>query len=57
MFFSYDPKNVNPDGNFFEELYHKEHFTILRVNAKRLINPNANKSGNKSELLITNYPV
>lgn len=47
-----DMKNVNPDDNFFDDLY--EEFNILRVNARRSINSNGNKRGNLTELLITN---
>ena len=47
-----DMKNVNPDDNFFDDLY--EEFNIFRVNARRSINSNANKRGNLTELLITN---
>ena len=52
-----DPKNVDPDDEFFESLYNKPHYTILRIDAKRLINSNANKRGKISELLITNYRI
>lgn len=47
-----DMKNVNPDDNFFDDLY--QEFNILRVNARRSINSNGNKRGNLTELLITN---
>lgn len=47
-----DMKNVNPNDNFFDDLY--EEFNILRVNARRSINSNGNKRGNLTELLITN---
>jgi DNA adenine methylase len=49
-----DVKNKNPQNNFFDELYHD--FNILRVDAKRSINSNAQERGNLKELLITNQP-
>lgn len=48
-----DPKNINPDDNFFEELYYK--FFIRKVEANRLINTSGDKRGAINELLITNY--
>ncbi len=48
-----DPKNVDIDDNFFEQLY--EGFNIRRVPAKRFINSKANRRGAINELLITNY--
>lgn len=56
-----DPKNVNEDDKFFDDLYFKEGpegknlFSIHRVFARRNINSKANKRGYISELLITNY--
>jgi DNA adenine methylase len=47
-----DPFTANGD-NFFDLLY--EGFNINRVAAKRMINSNATKRGEVSELLITNY--
>ena len=47
-----DMKNVNPDDNFFDDLY--EQFNIYRVNARRSINSKASKRGKLTELLITN---
>lgn len=47
-----DMKNVDPDDNFFDDLY--EEFNILRVNARRSINSKGNKRGKLTELLITN---
>lgn len=49
-----DPKNTNPDDEFFDDLYTNYH--ILRVPAKRLINSNAGKRGNINEIVVTNYP-
>ncbi|WP_022851082.1 DNA adenine methylase [Limisalsivibrio acetivorans] len=46
-----DPKNNDPDDNFFDDLY--EGFTIKRVKASRMINSRADKRGSVSELLIT----
>lgn len=48
-----DPKNENPDDNFFDNLY--KGFKIERVQANRTINSNGTKRGQISELLITNY--
>lgn len=48
-----DPKNNNKDDNFFENIYDK--YNILRINAKRMINSNANNRGNIRELLISNF--
>lgn len=48
-----DPKNVNNEDNFFEDIYraHKIH----RVNAVRMINSNADARGKIQELLISNF--
>ena len=48
-----NPKNVNKDDNFFENIY--KGFYINEVSAKRMINSNAKGRGEISELLITNY--
>ncbi|QUS61715.1 DNA adenine methylase [Synechocystis sp. PCC 7339] len=48
-----DPKNVDENDNFFEELY--QDFRIERVSAARMINSQADKRGKLNELLITNY--
>lgn len=48
-----DPKNVNPNDNFFEE--HFCTYNIYRLKAKRIINSNGNGRGLISEILITNY--
>ena len=47
-----DPKNVNPEDNFFDDLY--KSYRIHRVSATRMINSNAEKRGKISELLICN---
>ena len=47
-----DPKNVNPDDMFFDDLY--KSFKIHRVEAVRAINSKAEKRGKISELLIHN---
>ncbi len=47
-----DPKNVNENDNFFDDLY--SHFEIKRIFASRMINSNAKKRGAVSELLISN---
>ncbi len=48
-----DPQNENPHDNFFNELFND--FKIIKVNANRMINCNAEKRGQITELLITNY--
>lgn len=47
-----DPKNVDENDNFFDNLYYK--YFIERVNAVRAINSVGSKRGKLSELLITN---
>ena len=48
-----DPKNENPNDDFFEKLY--DGYKLHRVYAKRMINCNAEKRGKINELVITNY--
>ena len=48
-----DPKNIDKNDNFFDELY--SGFTINRIQANRIINSKASNRGAISELLITNY--
>lgn len=48
-----DPHNVNYEDNFFDELY--SDFDIQRITAVRMINSQAEKRGNVTELLIKNY--
>lgn len=48
-----DPKNVNKNDTFFDELYNK--YNIFRVKAKRTINSNASSRGEIYELVIINY--
>lgn len=48
-----DPKNVNPEDNFFDELY--EDYTVKRVSATRMINSNSDGRGRINELLISNF--
>jgi DNA adenine methylase len=48
-----DPKNYDPDDNFFDELYAP--FNIHRVTASRMINSVAGKRGKITEILVTNY--
>lgn len=45
-----DPKNANPDDNFFDELYRD--FDIQRVNASRMINSNASGRGEITEIMV-----
>lgn len=48
-----DPKNSNPEDDFFDELYSCLH--IDRIFASRMINSNADARGKISELLICSY--
>jgi DNA adenine methylase len=48
-----DPKNVDPDDQFFETVY--DGFHIERVRASRRINSQAENRGPIHELLIINY--
>lgn len=48
-----DPKNHNPNDNFFDNLYNK--FSIQRVKATRMINSNAQNRGQINEIIIANY--
>ncbi len=50
-----DPKNINPNDHFFEELY--TGYQIERLKALRMINCNANRRGVIKELLIMNYSI
>lgn len=45
-----DPKNMDPNDNFFDELYSK--MKIMRISASRVINSNASSRGKINELLI-----
>lgn len=47
-----DPKNLNENDNFFDDLY--SNYTINRVEANRAINSKGDKRGKITELLITN---
>ncbi|MDO4731175.1 MAG: Dam family site-specific DNA-(adenine-N6)-methyltransferase [Clostridia bacterium] len=48
-----DPKNIDPNDNFFDDLYAP--LNIYRVDAKRYINSKGSNRGLIKELLITNY--
>jgi DNA adenine methylase len=48
-----DPKNINPDDNFFDNLYRQ--YDIVRLNATRMINCDSSKRGLIKEVLIMNY--
>ncbi len=48
-----NPKNENPNDDFFEQLY--SGYAIKNVMAARAINSQGSKRGQISELLITNY--
>lgn len=47
-----DPKNVNPEDTFFDELY--KAYSIKRVSATRMINSKADSRGKINELIICN---
>ncbi len=48
-----DPKNVDPNDDFFDDLY--SFASVHRVRASRMINSKASGRGKINELLITNY--
>ena len=48
-----DPKNNDPDDNYFDDLYREYH--IERLNATRIINCNAERRGSITEILVMNY--
>ena len=49
-----DPKNVDPEDDFFDTLYAEYH--IARVPATRMINCDGSKRGEVREIIVTNYP-
>ncbi len=48
-----DPKNTNSNDDFFDKLY--EGFNINRINARRMINCQADKRGDITEIIVRNY--
>ena len=48
-----DPKNANPNDNFFDNLY--KGLYINRIQAKRMINCQASKRGSITEIVVANY--
>lgn len=48
-----DPKNIDTNDDFFDELY--KGFNIKRLYAKRMINCQADKRGDVSEIVVMNY--
>ena len=48
-----NPKNVNENDTFFDDIY--SGYTINELQANRMINSNSTKRGKISELLIINY--
>lgn len=48
-----DPRNVDPDDGFFDELYGG--YRIDRVPARRMINCDGAKRGKIHEIIVTNY--
>jgi len=49
-----DPKNVNPEDDFFDDIY--SFATVNRVQANRMINSKGDGRGKINEILVTNYP-
>ena len=49
-----DPKNVNPDDDYFDNLYNFAN--VYRVQATRMINSKSSGRGMINEILVTNYP-
>ena len=47
-----DPKNTNPDDNFFDDLY--SDYNVNRIPAMRMINSNPNSRGVINEILVSN---
>lgn len=50
-----DPKNYNPNDEFFDQLY--KGFNLFRVKANRMINCDSSKRGEINELVIINYSI
>jgi len=48
-----DPKNADPNDNFFDEIY--AGFNIKRIYANRAINSKGDSRGKITEILVTNY--
>ncbi len=48
-----DPKNENPDDDFFDKIYSE--YNIKRVPARRAINSDATKRSHINEIVVTNY--
>ena len=48
-----DPKNVNPDDNFFDDLFAE--YNVNRVYASRAINSKGNGRGKITEILVSNF--
>lgn len=48
-----DPKNENPDDDFFEKMY--DGYSVYRVHANRMLNCNADKRGKIKEIIIISY--
>ncbi|MCL2228539.1 MAG: DNA adenine methylase [Firmicutes bacterium] len=48
-----DPKNSDLNDNFFDDLYNG--FGIMRIKARRMINCQADKRGDITEIIVRNY--
>lgn len=50
-----DPKNTDPNDDFFDKIYDDERFIIHKVSARRFINSKGDGRGPIYEILVTNY--
>ncbi|MGL4393080.1 MAG: DNA adenine methylase [Fusobacteriaceae bacterium] len=50
-----DPKVLDEQDNFFDDLYSAKYFHIQRVGATRMINSDSNNRGAITEILVKNY--
>src|SRR3989338_3557413 len=52
-----DPKNVDPEDDFFDELFSQKQYKIRRLDATRMIKCNSEKRGMIKEILVRSYPL
>lgn len=50
-----DPKNIDPDDNFFDILY--KDYNIIRIPTRRAVNSVGTSRGEINEIVVTNYNV
>lgn len=50
-----DPKNIDPDDNFFDILY--KDYNIIRIPTRRAVNSVGTSRGEINEIVVTNYSV